>query len=52
MTNTEKKIVANKRVLKEIDKIWKKVPDLRLGQLLYNCMRESEIYYISNDKLL
>jgi hypothetical protein len=52
MTTRDKRIAENRKTLKEIGKIWDKIPELRFGQLLYNCMRESEVYYISNDKLL
>ena len=40
-------------VLSEIQKVWEKNPDLRLGQLLMNCCpNENVLYNIEDDKLL
>lgn len=38
--------------LEEIKKIWKKYPDLRLGQLILNVIPESYLYYTEDDDLL
>lgn len=40
------------KVLKEIKKIWKEFPDLRLGQLIGNCMNYSQIYYIEDEDFI
>ena len=40
-----------KRILKLIEKIWKKNPDLRLYQLLGNCFQYGDNYY-KDDNLL
>ena len=40
-------------VLLEIQKVWEKNPDLRLGQLIMNCCpNENVLYNIEDDKLL
>lgn len=39
-------------ILKEIEKIWDESPDLRLGQLLCNVLRDPALYYIEDDKLV
>ena len=39
-------------VLNEIKNIWKKYPDLRLGQLICNVVRDPALYYIEDDKLI
>ena len=39
-------------VLKSIGDIWKNYPDLRLGQLLLNVVRDPMLYYIEDDKLV
>ena len=42
------------KILKIIEKIWRKSPDLRFCQLIENvlgCNNESCIYYIEDDKL-
>lgn len=39
-------------VLSEIKEIWKKYPDLRLGQLICNVVRDPTLYYIEDDKLI
>lgn len=39
--------------LKELGEIWKKNPELRLGQLIDNVLlQEEDLYYISDVKLL
>ncbi len=42
-----------KPMLKLIEKIWTKNPDLRLGQLIGNILEDRcpELYYIEDDKL-
>lgn len=41
------------KILKEVEKYWKKYPDLRLGQLLIDVMRISDdLFYIEDDKLI
>ena len=39
-------------ILKRLKKIWKKYPDLRLGQLLNNCMSYGTLYYIEDEPLI
>lgn len=39
-------------VLMEIEKIWTKYPDMRLGQLICNVIRSEMLYYIEDDVLL
>jgi hypothetical protein len=41
-----------KPLLKYIEKIWTKYPDLRLGQLLGNSAPNSTIYYMEDEQLL
>lgn len=39
-------------ILKEIENIWSKYPDLRLGQLLCNVVTDPMLYYIEDDLLI
>lgn len=39
------------KILKQIEKIWKRNPDLRLGQLFMNCF-DCDIYHIEDDMLI
>ena len=40
-------------MLAKIEKLWKKAPQLRLGQLIGNCVREEILlYYMEDDVLL
>lgn len=39
-------------VLNEIKDIWKKYPDLRLGQLICNVVRDPALYYIEDENLV
>ena len=38
--------------LKRLKKIWKGLPDLRLGQLIGSCVNYQQLYYLSDDELL
>lgn len=38
-----------KRILKLLERIWKKNPELRLTQLLLNCFDESDPYHIEDE---
>ena len=40
------------KVLNEIKEIWKKYPDLRLGQLLCNVLRDPALYYVEDNDLV
>ena len=40
-----------KRILKLIEKIWEKCPDLRLCQLIKNAISETDVYYVEDDRL-
>lgn len=39
-------------ILSEIKNIWEKYPDLRLGQLICNVVRDPALYYIEDEKLV
>ena len=43
-------------ILKELEKFWKQVPDLRLGQIIsnlsYESMKNNDPFYIEDDDLL
>lgn len=39
-------------ILKEIENIWNKYPDLRLGQLICNVVTDPMLYYIEDDLLI
>ena len=39
-------------MLKRIGEIWKKYPDLRLGQLIKNASFDSNLYYIEDEDLI
>lgn len=39
-------------ILSEIKDIWKKYPDLRLGQLICNVVRDPTLYYIEDKELV
>lgn len=39
-------------ILQQLSEIWKMNPDLRLGQLLLNCMSDPMLYYVEDDKLI
>lgn len=40
-------------VLEYIQDIWEKYPDLRLGQLLCNCVKyEPALYFLEDDELI
>lgn len=40
------------RILNEIRIIWKKYPDLRLGQLILNVIEDPALYYIEDEELV
>jgi uncharacterized protein YihD (DUF1040 family) len=43
------------KILKRIEKIWKKYPDLRLGQLIIDgtlLSGEEDLFYIEDEKLI
>lgn len=39
-------------ILKDIEDIWKKWPDLRLGQLILNAVRDPGLYYTEDEDLV
>ena len=39
-------------ILQELSNLWHKYPDLRLGQLICNVIRDPALYYIEDDKLI
>lgn len=40
------------KILKEISDIWHKNPDLRLGQLICNVVRDPALYYVEDEMLV
>lgn len=40
------------KILERLEKIWEKYPDLRLGQLITNVVRDPTLYYLEDDELL
>ena len=40
------------QILQEIQEVWEKHPDLRLGQLIGNVFRSDSLYYIEDDQFL
>lgn len=40
------------KILEEVGKVWKKHPDLRLGQLLLNVARDPVLYYLEDDEIV
>lgn len=40
------------KILHEIERIWQAFPDLRLGQLLLNAVRDPALYYIEDEELV
>ena len=41
-----------KVILQEIDAIWHKYPDMRLGQLIGNVLEGPSLYYVEDDSLV
>lgn len=41
-----------KRVLAALRAVWEENPDMRLGQLICNAVREDMLYYIEDDTLV
>jgi uncharacterized protein YihD (DUF1040 family) len=39
-------------ILKQLGVVWKQNPDLRLGQLILNVVRDPAAYYIEDDVLI
>ena len=39
-------------ILERLGKVWKKVPDMRLGQLILNVAQDPALYYIEDDQLM
>ena len=39
-------------ILRQVGEVWKKYPDLRLGQLLLNCVSDPMLYYVEDEKLV
>ena len=38
--------------LKRLKKIWRGFPELRLGQIIGNCVNYQQLYYLSDDDLI
>ena len=41
-----------KGILEQLEEIWSKYPDLRLGQLLLNVLGDPALYYIEDQALM
>lgn len=39
-------------IILEVARLWKKYPDLRLGQLLCNVLRDPALYYVEDADLI
>ena len=39
-------------ILHEVQRVWEAFPDLRLGQLLLNCVSDPALYYIEDEDLV
>ena len=39
-------------ILEGIKKVWKENPDMRLGQLLSNVLRDPALYYVEDEQLV
>ena len=40
------------RLLAKLAEVWKKYPQLRLGQLILNVIRDPALYYVEDQKLI
>jgi uncharacterized protein YihD (DUF1040 family) len=40
------------KILKEVQTIWEKNPDLRLGQLILNAISDPALYYVEDKDLI
>ena len=40
------------KTISDLKKIWKTYPDLRLGQLICNVIRDPALYYVADDTLI
>ena len=40
------------QILKRLEDLWKKYPDLRLGQLIGNVIQDPALYYVEDEKLM
>ena len=39
-------------LLERLEKIWKEHPDLRLGQLILNVVRDPALYYLEDEEII
>lgn len=39
-------------IMKRLKKLWKVFPDLRLGQLLANCLNYQQLYYLEDEDVM
>lgn len=39
-------------VIRKLDEVWRKFPDLRLGQLLIDCAGDKDLFNLEDDELL
>ena len=40
------------KILEQIGRVWKQYPDLRLGQLLLNVLKDPMLYYAEDDEIV
>lgn len=40
------------KILDELKVLWKKYPDMRLGQLILNVIPETRLYYVEDETLI
>lgn len=40
------------KILEQIGEVWKRFPDLRLGQLILNVLQDPALYYVEDDALV
>ena len=39
-------------IMRRLKKLWKVFPDLRLGQLLGNCLNYQQLYYLEDEDVI
>lgn len=39
-------------IMRRLKKLWKVFPDLRLGQLLGNCLNYQQLYYLEDEDVM
>lgn len=49
---TTRKPSRIKPVIRKLEELWRKYPDLRLGQLLIDCAGDKDLFNLEDDELL